>query len=71
MTITLDFYGFLFRITNLSDVLSSSPIADAKIPKIGIFLLLVEKIKFSEFLLGDKNATYLSSKTIFTLLCMC
>ena len=27
----------------------------------------VEKFKFSEFLLGDKNATYLSSKTISTL----
>ena len=31
--------------------------------------VIIEKFKFSEFLPGYKNATYLSSKTISTLLC--
>ena len=39
-----------------------------KIEKIRIFPLCpVEKFKFSEFLLDDKNATYLSSESISTL----
>ena len=40
----------------------------AKFAKIWIFLLHPEKFKFSQFLLGDKNATYLCSKIISTLI---